>query len=136
MKKELVDYIGGLLFNMPQHAVAAHKLALQSEKQFSLQEDGNLGQEQSLNTTIIVDDTAISMCYVLPDGRMVNFVNAITDISCTLANDYTVSQIQYTVVPATASTASADTLLFILECDETGLRLVEANGDKKTLFIL
>lgn len=136
MKKELVDYIGGLLFNMPQHAVAAHKLALQSEKQFRVQEDGSLTQEQSLNTTIIVDNNAISMCYVLPDGRMVNFVNAITDISCILANDYTVSHIEYTVVPAAAHAASADKLLFILECDENGLRLVETNGNKKTLFIL
>ncbi|MFT3825041.1 MAG: hypothetical protein QM731_14050 [Chitinophagaceae bacterium] len=136
MKKELIDYIGCLLFSKQHTLDATHKLALQSEKQFTVSKEGILEQEQSLVTSIVVDSNTISMCYVLPDGRMVSFVNDIADVSYVMGNDYTINRIRYKVIPSpqTPATVQSPELLFTLECDEDKLFFVEECGNRRILF--
>ena len=96
-EKELVDYIVGACCSSCRSACSCCAWAGPPErKQFTYRKMETLGR------SITEHHYHCGWYYTrrasLPDA--VNFVNAITDISCTLANDYTVSQIQYTVVLA------------------------------------
>jgi hypothetical protein len=130
MKKELVDYIGSLLFSAANEAGATQSLHLHSEKQFRVNGEGRLEQEQSVLTDIVVDKSSINMHYRLPDGREVCFTNAVKQVDYTMNNDYTIGSITY---------ETEQRLLFILQCEEDRLKFYEASDSdaargNRTLF--
>lgn len=130
MQKELVDYIGSLLFSQAGAVNAAQKLHLHSEKQFRVNRDGRLEQEQSVLTNIVVDKDAIYLSYLLPDGREACFVNTVKQVDCTMNSDYTIRSIVY---------ETEQQLLFTLQCEEDGVKFYEDNDKlagkgSKTLF--
>jgi len=130
MRKELVDYVGTLLFGQPGAAGTEQQLHLHSEKQFRVNSDGRLEQEQSVLTNIIVDNNAIRLHYLLPDGKEVSFVNAVRQVDCMMNSDYTIRSIVY---------ETEQQLLFTLQCEEDGVKFYEDNTavagkDNKVLF--
>lgn len=142
MRKELVDYIGNLLFGNEAAAEGHHTLHLHSEKQFRVNSEGRLEKEQSVLTNIVVDKDAIYLNYLLPDGKEVCFVNAVKQVDCTMNNDYTIGSIIYLAEPvkqSTLHTKEEEPLRFTLQCNEDGVRFYEdmsarsGNGNK-TLF--
>jgi hypothetical protein len=140
MKKEIVDYIGCLLFGNTGANNVINPLHLHSEKQFRVNNDGRLEQEQSVLTDIVVDGEAICMHYRLPDGREVRFVNAVKRVDCTMNSDYTVRCITYEAEPVkTEQSEQQQKLLFMLQCEDDGVKFYEANNNEagisnKTLF--
>jgi hypothetical protein len=140
MKKELVDYIGSLLFGHTGAADPAQKLYLHSERQFRVNGEGRLEQEQSVLTNIVVDKDAIYLSYLLPDGREACFVNAVKQVDCTMNSDYSIRSITYEAEPVKMEqTDKQHRLLFTLQYEEDSVKFYEANdGDagkgSKTLF--
>jgi hypothetical protein len=131
MKKELVDYIGSLLFGTSDGA----PLQLKSEKQFVVAHDGSLQREQSVLTDILVAKEAIYLTYRLPDGHTARFVNAVTDVDCEVNSDFTIGSIVYKTVDATSGKEAGkkETTLFILNCEEDRMSFFEEK-DNRTCF--
>lgn len=136
MRKELVDYIGNLLFGNEEAAEGHNTLHLHSEKQFRVNSEGRLEKEQSVLTNIVVDKDAIYLNYLLPDGKEVCFVNAVKQVDCTINSDYTVGSIVY---ETETSGTEKQKLLFTLQCSEDGVKFYEdvpaaTGAGDKTLF--
>jgi hypothetical protein len=129
MKKEIVDYIGGLLFGNQELNGMNGQLHLHSEKQFRVGPDGRLENTASVLTNILVDKEAIYLHYLLPDGREVRFANAVKHVDCTMNSDYTVRTIVYETEPVKREQDGQDSprLLFTLQCEEDGVRFYEDN---------
>ena len=123
MKKELVDYIGFLLFGNEN---AVKQLQLKSEKQFRVNRDGSLEKEQSVITDIIVGKEAIYLNYRLPDGNTVSFVNAITEVDYQVNNDYTIGSIIYKTKASNRKLykEGEEDDLFILRCEDNAIQLL------------
>lgn len=121
MKKEIVDYIGSLLFAGDEAGRALH---LHSERQFRVGADGRLENTASVLTDITVDREAIYLHYALPDGTIVRFANAVKQVDCTINADYTIGSIVYEAEPVKEGTAGKK-LLFTLQCDEDAVRFYE-----------
>ena len=131
MKKELVDFIGCQLFDTSMQ----NNLLLHSEKQLTINTDGSLVQEQMLSASIMLGNKTISMRYVFPDGRVVSFENAITDVNYIMGNDYSISRIQYKVAADTKPVCQVSSdLSFTLMCDDDNLSFMEECGVKKVVF--
>jgi hypothetical protein len=128
MKRELVDYIGSLLFGAGNDT----RLQLKSEKQFMVAKDGSLQREQSVITDILVAKDAIYLTYRLTDGQTLQVKNAVTDVDCEVKNDYTTGSVVYTTVDATkkASAGNKETTLFILDWDDEHLLFYEESVGK------
>ncbi|MBO9563007.1 MAG: hypothetical protein J7621_09550 [Niastella sp.] len=126
MKKEIVDYIGCLLFG---NGAGNHQgqLQLHSERQFRVGPDGRLDNTASVLTNIIVDKEAIYLHYQLPDGREVRFANAVKQVDCTMNSDYTIRSIVYETEPVKWEQAGqgGPRLLFTLQCEEDGVKFYE-----------
>jgi hypothetical protein len=129
MKKEIVDYIGGLLFGHQDTTGMDRPLHLHSEKQFRVGSDGRLENTASVLTNILVDKEAIYLHYLLPDGREVRFVNAVKQVDCTINSDYTIRSIVYETEPVKWEKAGPGKprLLFTLQCEEDGIKFYEDN---------
>lgn len=127
MKKEIVDYIGCLLFGSNDTTGTGGQLHLHSEKQFRVGADGRLENAASVLTDITVDRQTIYLHYVLPDGSVVRFANAVKQVDCTLNADYTVGSIVYEAEPLAGESAGNDqgSLLFTLQCEEDAVRFYE-----------
>jgi len=120
MNRELIDYIGSLLFrNGGGHKV----LQLKSEKQFHVRPDGTLEKEQSILTNIRVGGDAIYFTYQLPDGNKATFVSAVTDVECEVDSNYTIGCIVYKTAPGLQLAAKPveEHALFTLFCDDDKL---------------
>jgi hypothetical protein len=128
MKKEIVDYIGCLLFG---NGAGNHEgqLQLHSERQFRFGPDGRLDNTASVLTNILVDKEAIYLHYQLPDGREVRFANAVKHVDCTMNSDYTIRSIVYETEPVKWEQADQGRprLLFTLQCEEDGVKFYEDN---------
>jgi len=136
MKKEIVDYIGSLLFAASDTDAASRALHLHSEKQFRVGADGRLENTASVLTDITVDREAIYLHYALPDGTVVRFANAVKQVDCTMNADYTIGSIVYEAEPlkdgwdaaslkSNEQAALSGRLLFTLQCDEDAVRFYE-----------
>lgn len=140
MKKEIVDYIGCLLFGNGEINGGKGALRLHSERQFRVGPDGRLENTASVLTDIVVDKDAIYLHYLLPDGREVRFANAVKQVDCTMNSDYTIRSIVYEAEPARWEPDGAERkrLLFTLQCEEDQVRFYEDNageaGAGKVLF--
>jgi len=121
MKKEIVDYIGSLLFAGEETGRSLH---LHSERQFRVGADGQLENTASVLTDITVDREAIYLHYALPDGTIVRFANAVKQVDCTINADYTIGSIVYEAEPVKDG-AAGKKLLFTLQCDEDSVRFYE-----------
>lgn len=129
MKKEIVDYIGCLLFGNQETNGMSRQLHLHSERQFRVGTDGRLENSASVLTDIVVDKEAIYLHYLLPDGREVRFANAVKQVDCTMNSDYTIRSIVYETEPVKWEQAgqSRPRLLFTLQCEEDGIKFYEDN---------
>lgn len=129
MKKELVDYIGCLLFGNQEMNGMNRQLHLHSERQFRVGPDGRLENTASVLTNILVDKEAIYLHYLLPDGREVRFANAVKQVDCTMNSDYTVRSIVYETEPVKwdQDGQRSPRLLFTLQCEEDGVKFYEDN---------
>jgi hypothetical protein len=128
MKRELVNYIGSLLFDGGSDT----RLQLTSEKQFMVARDGSFQREQSVITDILVAKEAIYLTYRLTDGQILRVENAVTDVDCEVKNDYTTGSVVYTTVDATkkAAAGNKETTLFILDWDDEHLLFYEEKDGK------
>ena len=129
MKKEIVDYIGCLLFGNQEANKTDQQLHLHSERQFRVGPDGRLENTASVLTDILVDKEAIYLRYLLPDGREVRFANAVKQVDCTMNSDYTIRSIVYETEPVKweQNGQGRARLLFTLQCGEDGVRFYEDN---------
>lgn len=129
MKKEIVDYIGCLLFGNQEANNIDKQLHLHSERQFRVGADGRLENTASVLTNILVDKEAIYLHYLLPDGREVRFANAVKQVDCTMNSDYTIRSIIYETEPVKEEQADQrkPRLLFTLQCEEDGVKFYEDN---------
>lgn len=127
MKKEIVDYIGCLLFGSQDPAGTGGQLRLHSEKQFRVGADGRLENAASVLTDITVDSQTIYLHYVLPDGSVTRFANAVKQVDCMLNADYTIGSIVYEAEPLQGAEAGGvpGSLLFTLQCEEDAVRFYE-----------
>ncbi len=114
MNRELIDHIGSLLFG---HEGGHKELLLKSKKQFQVRQDGSLEKEQSVITDIVVGKEAIYLTYCLPDGHIVKYVNAVTEVECEVDCNYKVGCITYKTIPVENEQQS----LFTLFCDDDRL---------------
>lgn len=114
MNRELIDHIGSLLFG---HEDGRKELLLKSKKQFQVRQDGSLEKEQSVITDIVVGKEAIYLTYRLPDGHIVKYVNAVTEVECEVDCNYKVGCITYKTTPVENEPQS----LFTLFCDDDRL---------------
>jgi hypothetical protein len=114
MNRELIDHIGSLLFG---HEGGHKELLLKSKKQFQVRQDGSLEKEQSVITDILVGKEAIYLTYRLPDGHIVKYVNAVTEVECEVDCNYKVGCIVYKTTPEENEQRS----LFTLFCDDDRL---------------
>ena len=129
MKKEIVDHIGCLLFGNQVQNGMSEPLHLHSEKQFRVGAGGKLENTASVLTDIWVDQEAIYLHYLLPDGREVRFANTVKQVDCTMNSDYTIRTIVYETEPAKREKAAQGgcRLLFTLHCEEDGVKFYEDN---------
>lgn len=141
MKKEIVDYIGCLLFGNKDAGNSEGQLQLHSERQFRVGPDGRLENTASVLTNILVDKEAIYLHYQLPDGREVRFANAVKQVDCTMNSDYTIRSIVYETEPVKweQTGEGRPRLLFTLQCEEDGVKFYEdhsaiAGTGNKVLF--
>lgn len=140
MKKEIVDYIGCLLFGNGETDSLNRQLHLHSERQFRVGPDGRLENTASVLTDILVDKDAIYLHYLLPDGREVRFANAVRQVDYTMNSDYTIRSIVYETEPIKGEQAGQEKprLLFTLQCEEDSVKFYEDNegeaGAGKVLF--
>ncbi|WP_276481874.1 hypothetical protein [Paraflavitalea pollutisoli] len=132
MKKEIVDYIGCLLFGNQDTAGTGGQLHLHSEKQFRVGADGRLENAASVLTDITVDQQTIYLHYVLPDGSVARFANAVKQVDCTLNADYTIGSIVYEAEPLQGASTGGEpgSLLFTLQCEEDVVRFYEDQRGK------
>jgi hypothetical protein len=129
MKKEIVNYIGCLLFGNPETNNIDGQLHLHSERQFRVGPDGRLENTASVLTDILVGKEAIYLHYLLPDGQEVRFANAVKQVDYTMNSDYTIRSIVYETEPEKWEQAGGERprLLFTLQCEEDGVKFYEDN---------
>ena len=129
MKKELVDFIGYLLFG---NGNTVQQLQLKSEKQYRVHIDGSLEQQPSVVTDIIVGKEAIYFNYRLPDGNTVSFENAVTEVDYQVNNDYSIGSIIYKTKTSNRTLYNKDeeNALYILRCEDNSIQLL---GEKAGL---
>lgn len=138
MKKEIVDHVGCLLFGSESAGYGSAQLHLHSERQFRVGSDGRLEEAASVLTDITVDREVIYLHYLLPDGSVVRFANAVKQVDCTLNADYTVGRIVYEAEPLEAVQAGSGQvrLLFTLQCEDDALRFYEEQDGRSGRRVL